>query len=375
MTGAAAHRRRGEPVVALATIAVAWIAFRALAWQSPPDSLRPHAADEVAAATAARAPARHPVAFAERRERTARTDPPNSYGDVRQGQPISFAALPPRTGGSAPASALAASAVATLPLISRTPGGQSLPLEPGGQAVDAPAAGMGQGLPRGPATVLGRRSWTVDTWIAWRAGGTAAHGLATGQPLAAAYGGSQAGVLARFDLGDQGTRPQAYARLLHAPGRARQSEAAIGLGTRPLARLPVRLQAEVRATRSAGTTIVRPAVLAVSELLPRDLPLGLRVHGYAQAGYVGGRFATAFADGHLRLEREVLAMRPARLSIGAGAWGGAQADAGRLDVGPSASVDLAAGPVPARLSIDYRRRVAGAATPDHGMALTLSTGF
>ncbi len=63
------------------------------------------------------------------------------------------------------------------------------------------------------------------------------------------------------------------------------------------------------------------------------------------------------------------------LRAGAGAWGGAQEDAARLDIGPSASVSFQLGEGRGRLAADYRIRVAGDAEPSSGPALTLSAGF
>ena len=65
----------------------------------------------------------------------------------------------------------------------------------------------------------------------------------------------------------------------------------------------------------------------------------------------------------------------AQLRLGAGAWGGAQDGAKRLDLGPSASFDLPVGRVNTRLSADYRFRVAGDAAPGSGAAVTFSAGF
>ena len=138
--------------------------------------------------------------------------------------------------------------------------------------------------------------------------------------------------------------------------------------------MPVRILGEVRATRSSGHVEVRPAVLAVTELARIELPLDLSAEGYAQGGWVGGSYATAFADGQARVTN-IIALGPARLRLGAGAWGGAQKFASRLDVGPTAAVDLGRGAVSARLSVDYRMRVAGNASPGDGLAVTLSTGF
>ena len=106
-----------------------------------------------------------------------------------------------------------------------------------------------------------------------------------------------------------------------------------------------------------------------------DLPAQVAARGYGQAGYVGGEFATAFADGAFVAEREVARFDLGRVSLGGGAWGGAQQGAARLDIGPSLTVDLRLGAAPARIEADYRWRVAGNAEPGNGGVVTLSTGF
>jgi hypothetical protein len=61
---------------------------------------------------------------------------------------------------------------------------------------------------------------------------------------------------------------------------------------------------------------------------------------------------------------------------GAGAWGGAQKGASRLDLGPAATMGLGLGAsASARLALDWRFRVTGDAAPSSGPALTLSAGF
>lgn len=133
--------------------------------------------------------------------------------------------------------------------------------------------------------------------------------------------------------------------------------------------------AEVRIQRVGGDNRLRPAILAVTELEPVRLPLGTRGETYAQVGYVGGDFATPFVDGQARITREVAEFDLGHLDVGSGVWGGAQKGAKRLDIGPTASVHTRIGEVPARLSIDYRERVAGDAAPRSGVAVTFSVGF
>jgi len=101
----------------------------------------------------------------------------------------------------------------------------------------------------------------------------------------------------------------------------------------------------------------------------------LRAEAYVQGGYVGGRFATAFVDGQGRVERTVARIGETEVTAGAGAWGGAQKGAARLDIGPSAAVSFRLGEARGRVAADYRVRVAGDAEPRSGPALTLSAGF
>lgn len=179
----------------------------------------------------------------------------------------------------------------------------------------------------------------------------------------------------RYDLAANARRPQLYLRTTHAPAPPSQADFAAGFGLRPVGGIPVRIQAEARATRILGRTEVRPAVAAITDLAPADAPLGFRVEAYAQGGYVGGREATAFVDGQIRADRALVSIGNADLRIGGGAWGGAQKHAERLDVGPGVTLDLRSVGVPARISLDYRVRVAGHARLSNGPALTFSTGF
>ena len=144
---------------------------------------------------------------------------------------------------------------------------------------------------------------------------------------------------------------------------------------RPIPGLPLRVLAEGRATRTINGTIMRPAAALVSELPPARLPLGLRGETYLQAGYVGGRGATAFVDGQARLERPLVHAGGFALRAGGGVWGGAQRGASRLDVGPTATVSFRLGAAQSRVSADYRWRVAGNAAPGSGPVVTLSAGF
>ncbi|MCJ2177268.1 hypothetical protein [Novosphingobium album (ex Hu et al. 2023)] len=170
-------------------------------------------------------------------------------------------------------------------------------------------------------------------------------------------------------------RPAAYLRGTAALGMERETAAALGVSARPLPELPLVVAVEGRLT-DQGQATVQPAVLTYTELPPFALPLGVRAESYLQAGYVGGRFATPFADGQLRLDRRIMPLRRGGLRIGGGVWGGVQKGASRLDLGPSAVVTMPLNArVFSRIAVDWRFRAAGDAAPGSGPAVTLSAGF
>ncbi|TRD10798.1 hypothetical protein FGU71_02215 [Erythrobacter insulae] len=220
--------------------------------------------------------------------------------------------------------------------------------------------------------------WSFDTWGFWRAGSSS---TAISQGRVPIYGASQIGANLQYRINPSSLRdPRIYARAYRAMVDNGESELAAGASARPIGAVPVRLAAEWRVTQTRFSTNVRPAVMAITELPPQKLPANFQLEAYGGAGYVGGEGATAFADGQAAVTRKLVnfsgpADTNARLSLGAGAWGGAQEGAARMDVGPTMRLDLTLGEVPARLSIDWRERVGGDASPGSGVAATLSTRF
>ena len=220
--------------------------------------------------------------------------------------------------------------------------------------------------------------WSVDAWAFWRQG---SNGAPISQGRVPVYGASQAGAKLEYRAAPSSRNdPRLYLRAYRALVSGGETEVAAGASARPFGAVPVRIAAELRATENRFGTELRPAIVAVSELPAHGLPAGFRLEAYGGAGYVGGDDATLFADGQMSVTRELAqfegpAESRARLSLGAGAWGGAQEDASRVDVGPTMRVDLRIGEVPARISVDWRERVGGDAAPDSGIAATLSTRF
>lgn len=220
--------------------------------------------------------------------------------------------------------------------------------------------------------------WSVDAWGFWRQGSDAAPVSQGRVPI---YGASQIGAIGQFRVTPHSSADlRLYARAYRALVVRGETEVSFGGSLRPVSALPIRTFAEMRYTQTPFGNDWRPAAFMVTELPPQSLPAGLQLEAYGQAGWVGGDFATAFADGQMSVVRKVARFpargsTPARLSVGAGAWGGAQKDASRLDVGPTLRLDWTMGRVPARFSVDWREQVSGDAAPESGLAATLSTSF
>jgi hypothetical protein len=234
-----------------------------------------------------------------------------------------------------------------------------------------------------PAALLGGRlgrlignhaRWSMDAWALIRKDGGKLPAAGT---LPATYGASQAGSVLRYRLAlNDARQPTAYLRTTSTLGGLTETSAALGLSAKPLPSVPIIAAVEGRLTQQSGHRRVQPAAMAVTAMPPLALPGALRAEIYAQGGYVAGRYATPFADGQVRVDRSVLHLGRAEARVGAGAWGGIQKGASRLDAGPGAVVSMPLTPkVFGRLAVDWRFRVGGNAEPDSGPALTVAAGF
>lgn len=216
--------------------------------------------------------------------------------------------------------------------------------------------------------------WRLDSWLLARPGPTLATRRQAIRP--ASYGASQTGAILRLRLKpSSGHRPVLYGRASRALGENAETDIALGFAARPMPAMPVSAYVESRVTFIGGEAMIRPAVFAVTEIAPQQLPLGAQAEIYGQGGFVGGTFATPFVDGHARIDRSLGRVMGVEVSAGGGVWAGAQKGASRVDLGPSARVDVKLADVPIRISADYRLRVAGSAEPPSGPAITISSGF
>ncbi|QDH34095.1 hypothetical protein [Porphyrobacter sp. YT40] len=377
MTGKSAHaaagaRLRGGPLVMLALVLAGWATARTVWWDDPFASAAA-GTETVTPVTQAAPPETLPPAFFAATQRASALSLPEAPGWLPQRRPVlpamrlAAGASPVGrpVGGGEPRALIAPARLAVPSALSAPPSASAAaPLLP------APASA--------PVRPSSPKSWSLDGWAFWRQGSSAAP---FSQGRAPVYGASQAGAVLQYRLAPSSPNdPRLYARAYRALVRQGESELALGASARPLARVPLRVAGEVRYTDATFANSWRPAAYAVTELPPLPLPLGTRLEAYGQAGWVGGPQPTLFADGQASLTRELPALARLsgdrlQLSLGAAAWGGAQEDAQRLDLGPTLRLDLRIGEVPARLSVDWREQVAGDAAPRSGVAVTLATGF
>ncbi|MEO5586674.1 MAG: hypothetical protein ABIQ81_03165 [Novosphingobium sp.] len=356
-------RRRGQPLVVLGAVLLCWVGVRAGVWRAE--------LSEAAISPPAWAP------------QLAVPHMPTVVPDAARALPLRLQAAPAFRPSSPHPLFVRLATPLTRPREIDTP----LPGPRGQQAREALALAPGPGvralaaasfpIPSVAPTFSGRdiraaRRWSADAWTLVRRGG----GVASSGPSAATYGASQVGAVLRYRLWPSDPhRPTAYLRVSAALNGSAEREAAAGVSVRPIAGLPVFVAGEGRISRLSSRTFVRPAVMAVTELAPVTLPKGARAEFYLQAGYVGGLGATPFVDGQLRIDRAVGRVGGVEARVGAGTWGGAQRGVSRLDLGPTATLQVAQGPLAMRLGVDWRFRLAGSAAPASGPALTISAGF
>ncbi|MGN6375683.1 MAG: hypothetical protein ACTHMG_09020 [Sphingomonas sp.] len=210
-----------------------------------------------------------------------------------------------------------------------------------------------------------RSRWSGDVWLLARGGGSAGSAFGVGQ-----LGGSQAGLRLAYAIG-HARRVALVGRVdtpLHGTGR----EAAIGVEWR-LRGNALRLVAEERVPLDGGQAA--PAAGVIAGLNPTPVAAGFRLEAYGQAGAIDRGGVQGFADGAARLTHPLPRIGPFVPDLGAGAWGGAQQDAARLDIGPSLGMAFRLGKLPARVTLDWRQRIAGHARPGSGVALSLGADF
>lgn len=370
-----AKRFAGQPLYALFGVLVLYAAMRAYWWETPFEEMLPPLAVGVAESDS--------FVVADSFDAwggQANVRANDRVSAQRVNMPVAFSMARPTTIKSANPNVARGGVMHSGPYDNGVNSHRAPPLEEPivrpKMATDNPA--LRQAKASGGITIPdvgeGKR-WSLNGWLLYRPESATAPLLGSGQQPST-YGASQAGAVLRYRLAPSNAhRPAAYIRLTSALGNTRDQEVAAGVSARPMPKIPVVIAAEARASRQDQGSEIRPAVFAYTEIPRISLPYQFRAEVYAQAGYIGGDFATPFADGQARIDRKLATTDFATIRTGGGVWGGAQQGAERLDIGPSVRAEFDIAGAPVTLSADYRYRVAGGAAPQSGAAITLSTGF
>lgn len=326
---------RGRPLRFLALVSVGWVGMRVAILWSQTGSL-PEAIRAMVPVTVASLPPREAAVVAAKTVAQARTPPPAA---VRGAGPSRYVGDPVRM---------------RMALLNLLQFGDA-------EYTDSPATLAPALFPPAPQRRAGPVAdrWSASAWVTARPGSGLA--VAPGGQL----GGSQAGVRLAYLL-DPKRRIALFGRLvtpLSGPGR----EATLGIEWQPT-RAPVRLVAEQRFAVDGGKG--GPGVGMVGGL-DRDIA-GFRLESYGQAGAIRRDRIEPYADGAARATRRI---GHSRIGLGVGLWGAAQRDAARFDIGPSATLAVPVAGHDFRFALDWRQRVAGAARPGSGVALTLGSDF
>ncbi len=221
-----------------------------------------------------------------------------------------------------------------------------------------------------PDAAHGSRNLSIALWAQWRTD----VGI---EPLANAgqLGGSQAGARLAYSIWEAGPADIAIAARLTRPiERSDGSEAAIGIAVQPLRSVPVTVSLDRRIAIEAGARNAWSIGVA-GGVYRKAITAGLELDGYAQAGIVGARSHDLYVDGSASLSHPIAISDRAILSLGVGAWGGAQPGVARLDIGPEAGLRLPFGDFGIRLAVGWRQRIAGTAKPGSGPTVTLGADF
>jgi hypothetical protein len=214
-----------------------------------------------------------------------------------------------------------------------------------------------------PMVLRGPSRLTGSAWLLAR-GGPA--GTVSGGQL----GASQGGLRLAYALGSQ--RKVALVARVATPLKGAGREAAFGVAWQPT-RFPVRLVAEQRFALDGGRG--GPTVGVIAGYGPAEVAPGIRLESYGQAGGIARDGIEGFVDASARLTHPLGKLAGVTIDIGIGAWGSAQRDAGRFDIGPSIVAALPVARKTIRLTLDWRERISGGARPGSGPALSIGSDF
>lgn len=362
---------RGAPILGLGALLAAWVIARVVFWSSPFLSLPASEPINELAAAGSEGAANHVAVTpqADWAELVRSTSMPVQRQQpllVHQAKLLHMSSGETRVGNTATRFETAAwhqkLRLAALRI-------EGEPLQAGLSKSVSSSGGSAQSL----RPISGERLWFGNSWVFLRQGSGAQGVLDSISPR---FGASQFGGNIRYRLRTEPAGQQhVYLRTYRALVDPSESQLAVGFSAKPLQSLPVRANVESQFADQPHSSEVRMAGFAHTEFPPITMPGRFKAEVYAQAGYVTGRNATGFVQGQAVVSRDIAEFRLENLHLGAGAWGGAQQGAHRLDFGPSVYLTTLLGEAPVRISVDWRQRVVGDALPASGLAATISTDF
>ena len=189
------------------------------------------------------------------------------------------------------------------------------------------------------------------------------------------YGGSQIGTILSQPISSKPDPELAvFGRITAALAPLAQEEIAVGVSLRPVRHLPYSVHVEQRFDAETGGDR-GTAFYVAGGTGPDHIVDKIELETYGQGGYILGENETYFFDGSVNLLRQVAQSDRKTVSVGAGVWVGGQRNIFRLDAGPRAEFKVPLAESSMRIAVDWRTRLAGAARPSSGLAITLSTGF
>ncbi len=190
------------------------------------------------------------------------------------------------------------------------------------------------------------------------------------------YGASQAGAILSYRFsGDVDREASFLVRATSALSESGEEEIAIGAKVKPLAAIPISIHAEQRMGLKSNNRNRGVAIYLAGGTNPVNILNHVKLETYGQVGYVLNDRNSYFFGGAATLQKELIRNDRKKVSVGTGIWTGGQRDLARVDVGPRLDIRFPVADTALRVSVDWRRRVAGNAEPGSGLAITLSSDF
>jgi hypothetical protein len=189
-------------------------------------------------------------------------------------------------------------------------------------------------------------------------------------------GGAQAGVRLSYPVLQIGKRLRvsASSRLSFPLQQSNQVEGTFGAKFAIRGQVPFELIAERRfPIKNHGTGAW--SLTASSGINATHISRKLQLDGYVQGGVVGIKSQRLFAGGNAVISISTNTKADGPIRLGLGAWGDAQPNAARLDLGPDLSMRTHLFGMPMRVSGQWRFRILGKAEPKSGPALVIGGDF